>query len=532
MQKTVALCLFLVVYVFAHSLDNAPFTCANEEMDKDEQKRLDQLAVCAAPSVNSCYHKDKIAQYPSKPNVLVPIVFYGVDCHAEDVASFPENVAITTSTLNKLFRPMGIFFESSIINLPCKGTSGKYNMASPTNTELRAFLSAEVKYKNPRKFVILISRASGVSYAGFHGLGAKYGFFVYKYMTNKIVAAHELGHGFGLQHTFYRTTAPTACACAENDNTPDHYRGDYCADTPGCPKVQSRSANISTSSLSNGCPKNETFWNNPVNNIMSYNFGPVPEFSECQIKRARCFWETRFKKNTDFKNTTDLTCFGESFDDACGKRGICVNKDKCICDTGYYGDKCELYNCNGVSSNSPTVCNGFGNCTALDTCSCNTGHSNKYCDGYYCFGVDKRSSSVCSTHGNCVAHDTCKCDATYGGSKCHLTNKNVCYGLNALDSKACSGIDKGECRANDKCTCFTGYSGKDCSYWECFGKNNTDTTGCSGKGICTGADKCTCQSGFTGAKCDQMGNVNNFATSMKYNLISIIFGMLISLLLI
>jgi hypothetical protein len=63
---------------------------------------------------------------------------------------------------------------------------------------------------------------------------------------------------------------------------------DYCEDTPGCPQTQSRSWTIPTTSLSNGCPKNETFWNNPVNNIMSYNFGPAPEFTSCQLKRMRC----------------------------------------------------------------------------------------------------------------------------------------------------------------------------------------------------------------------------------------------------
>eukprot|EP01080_Neovahlkampfia_damariscottae_P008038 gene8038-12504_t len=153
--------LLLLVLVSHPHIEAAGLTCRNEETELEEIRKLDQLQVCGKPSTTSCYHKDKISQYPNKLNVLVPIVFYGVDCSEDEVA------------------------------------------------------------------------------------------------------AYELGHGFGLRHTFFRTTAPiSSCDCAENSNTPDHFRGDYCADTPGFPLTSSTSKTISTSKLSNGCPKNETFWNN------------------------------------------------------------------------------------------------------------------------------------------------------------------------------------------------------------------------------------------------------------------------------
>ena len=73
-------------------------------------------------------------------------------------------------------------------------------MTNPTNTQIKAFQRTEVNPLNPRKFVILVSRkASDVTYAGYHGLGAKYGYFHYGSMTIPIVAPHELGHGFGLR---------------------------------------------------------------------------------------------------------------------------------------------------------------------------------------------------------------------------------------------------------------------------------------------------------------------------------------------
>ena len=42
------------------------------------------------------------------------------------------------------------------------------------------------------------------------------------------------------------------------------------------------------------------------------------------------------KKNTDFKNTTELTCFGKNFENTCSNKGLCVGNDKCVCDPRYF----------------------------------------------------------------------------------------------------------------------------------------------------------------------------------------------------
>ena len=73
-------------------------------------------------------------------------------------------------------------------------------MTLPSDSQIKSFLLNEVRPLNPRKFVILVSRkGADAGYAGFHYLNAKYGYFHYNSMTSNILAAHELGHGFGLQ---------------------------------------------------------------------------------------------------------------------------------------------------------------------------------------------------------------------------------------------------------------------------------------------------------------------------------------------
>eukprot|EP01080_Neovahlkampfia_damariscottae_P000902 gene902-9813_t len=174
-----------------------------------------------------------------------------------------------------------------------------------------------------------------------------------------------------------------------------------------------------------------------------------------------------------------------------------------------------IFYCFGVYKTFSSACSSHGKCLAHDTCNCTTGYYGSKCDNFNCFGLNKTDANVCSAHGTCTDIDKCRCDSTYGGSRCHLTSKNVCYGYNALHSKSCSGSDKSECVGANNCTCFPGYSSKDCSYWECFGKNNTDTTGCSGRGTCTGFQRQQCE------------GISSFASTIKSNLVfTILIGLL------
>ena len=54
---TVFILLLLVFTILSQEL---PFSCANEEEEKEEEAQYDSMAVCAAPHYNSCYHRDKM----------------------------------------------------------------------------------------------------------------------------------------------------------------------------------------------------------------------------------------------------------------------------------------------------------------------------------------------------------------------------------------------------------------------------------------------------------------------------------------
>jgi hypothetical protein len=96
--------------------------------------------------------------------------------------------------------------------------------------------------------------------------------------------SHELGHGFGLHHTFRGVSEVTTCGgCREtvaSENT-----GDYCADTP--PVVKNWDC-ISPLTGTDTCDNTRTSWSpNPYTNIMSY--GDCRDvFTDCQKKRVRC----------------------------------------------------------------------------------------------------------------------------------------------------------------------------------------------------------------------------------------------------
>ncbi len=64
----------------------------------------------------------------------------------------------------------------------------------------------------------------------------------------------------------------------------------------------------------------------------------------------------------------------------CSNRGVCVATDTCICNNGYYGDKCDSTMCFGVSSNDTSVCSGSGACVDIDTCVCTSGVIGKQCN--------------------------------------------------------------------------------------------------------------------------------------------------------
>ncbi|KAL0484929.1 hypothetical protein AKO1_000830, partial [Acrasis kona] len=57
----------------------------------------------------------------------------------------------------------------------------------------------------------------------------------------------------------------------------------------------------------------------------------------------------------------------------CSKNGTCSSPDTCVCKKGFYGPRCEKFDCYGLLSTSNRVCSSNGTCQSPDRCSCNNG---------------------------------------------------------------------------------------------------------------------------------------------------------------
>lgn len=150
-------------------------------------------------------------------------------------------------------------------------------------------------------------------------------------------------------------------------------------------------------------------------------------------------------------------CFGllDSDPNVCSGNGSCIN-DKCQCNPGFSGDRCQYKTCFGISALDSNACSGHGFCIDIDSCLCDRSHFGADCSQFTCY---ERSSGVtCSGHGTCIDHNTCHCDSGYFGSQCE---ERSC----TLESIPCHG--RGTCN-NDLCECsdpskFTGVNCEKCS---------------------------------------------------------------------
>ena len=101
--------------------------------------------------------------------------------------------------------------------------------------------------------------------------------------------AHELGHTFGLYHTFHGVDEVTPCtACYENsDYTGMDTEGDWCSDTRPHPT----NANVCGDAGTDGCAPFAAWTGSPVDNHMSYSFC-TSTFTSQQGGRMHCMIDT------------------------------------------------------------------------------------------------------------------------------------------------------------------------------------------------------------------------------------------------
>ena len=203
------------------------------------------------------------------------------------------------------------------------------------------------------------------------------------------------------------------------------------------------------------------------------------------------------------------TCYGYNWTDprvCSGTNSSCVSQDKCECAPVYDGSICNEFNCYGKPFNKTDTCSNRGNCTAPDTCKCPNNNYNSNCEnctnGYYgekcdlfnCFKIPFNDSNVCSNRGTCTELDTCKCISNYYGPNCELF---YCSGILYNSTKVCSG--RGVCKSPNNCMCSPQQEKLDdnCG-WTCRGISDTDPNVCDGNGVCMSQDQCLCKLGYWG----------------------------------
>ncbi len=150
------------------------------------------------------------------------------------------------------------------------------------------------------------------------------------------------------------------------------------------------------------------------------------------------------------------TCNGILKDNACSViNGTCKSQDFCLCNPGYGGTNCEIYNCSSILYSDPRAC-GNGTCIRPNECRCNRGYYGPSCDFWSCYDKQFDANDTCSDNGVCVAPNTCICNPKFSGNECE---KMMCGSFAKSDPQVCSG--RGVC-IDHQCQCSLDYSGMYC----------------------------------------------------------------------
>jgi hypothetical protein len=147
----------------------------------------------------------------------------------------------------------------------------------------------------------------------------------------------------------------------------------------------------------------------------------------CLNNKCECFYGY-FGNNCEETTCNNINSVNES--SVCSRHGKCNKFNECDCYYGYYGRDCEIYFCYGTLYNDLNVCSGKGECKSPDNCDCIknkngvkcelciSGWHGEYCDLFKCNGVFSNDSKICSNNGKCSVDGKCICQ----GKKIILKN--------------------------------------------------------------------------------------------------------------
>jgi hypothetical protein len=163
----------------------------------------------------------------------------------------------------------------------------------------------------------------------------------------------------------------------------------------------------------------------------------------------------------------------------------------CVCDDGYYGDKCDQKR--GTTDPPAKVC-PTGTCTNgkqnPDNCSCdcNQGFEMK-------MGTCVPCTNGCVNGKRSLNGCDCYCDVGWYGADCNSRDQTDAVVCTNMDNLCKFGTLRNDCKT---CDCWDGFSGATCDKHDCSGIPCDPVHGSFGPNC-----ECQCKTGWMGKACDK-----------------------------
>lgn len=228
--------------------------------------------------------------------MIFKILFIKFQCKKVEINKLSSVVKLSIVYLNKIFNPLDIYFNPYII----EENVCPFNDKDYRNEILK--IQKEKYYNFITFFVIDLEKEefAGVIRNDYNRfIGDAYGILHFdRFKFSPSTFTHEVGHYFGLQHTFAGTTeAANDKKCQElyEDDTKDGIErfstGDFVYDTKATPINDKNDLELDLKDVPDPCNKRDpnVKWINQRDNFMTYNYKCRYQFTTGQHQRMICY---------------------------------------------------------------------------------------------------------------------------------------------------------------------------------------------------------------------------------------------------